>query len=94
MVRLKVLKPKKEYIYARKAIKDHVCHECKGTIPKGAIYIEDHINYARRKSRGEGFLWYTTNAICLLCWRGEIPKELGPLDKVFEEARDETFHSI
>ena len=73
MVRLKVLTPKKEFIISRKARKNHVCHECKKTIPKGSLYIEDHINYLRRKSSGEGFKWRVINKICLLCWKGEIP---------------------
>jgi len=73
MVRIKVLTPKKEFIVLRKARKNHVCHECKRLIPKDAKYIEDHINYVRRKRSGDGFLWRVTNKICLDCWRGEIP---------------------
>lgn len=74
MVKLKVLSPKKEYIILRKAIKNHQCHECKEAIKKGDEYIEDHINYLKRKKGGEGFLWRVTNKICLKCWKGEIPK--------------------
>lgn len=73
MVKLKVLKPKKEYIILRKAIKDHVCHECGKIIPKGAYYIEDHLSYVRRRKSGDGFLWYHVHKVCLLCWKGPIP---------------------
>jgi len=72
-MRVKALKPGREYIVLRKARKMHVCHECKNVIPKGVLYIEDHINYARRARSGEGFLWWHTHKVCLLCWRGVIP---------------------
>ena len=74
MVAIKVLKPKQEHIILRKATKNHRCHECKQNIPKGTFYIEDHLKYIKRKRVGEGIYWFVTNKICLLCWKGPIPK--------------------
>ena len=84
MNKMLVLTPGKEYIVLRKAAKSHVCHECKRGIPKGASYIEDHLNYASsqrprglmkyvKKNASGGYLAYYVNRICLLCWRGELP---------------------
>jgi len=75
-MRVLVLKPGKETVILRKARKQHVCHECGGIIPKGVYYIEDRINYLRRRVRsGEGYKWYHVHKVCLLCWKGPIPKE-------------------
>lgn len=83
MLKLQVLKPQKEYVILRKARKNHVCHECNGTIPKGIFYIEDHISYIKHsKKDGHGYFWRVTNKICLLCWKGIIPKERSVFKKV------------
>ena len=73
MVDLLVLHPHKEHIILRKSIKTHQCHECHQIIPKGCFYVEDHINYPKR-GKHDGLLWFVTNKICLLCWKGELPQ--------------------
>ena len=73
MVRCKVLTKGKEIIYSRIAKKNHKCHECNCLIAKGTLYIEDHINYAKRTVNGRGYKKWYNNKICLLCWKGEIP---------------------
>jgi len=69
-----VLKPDKEYVFLRKARKNYVCHECSQTIPKGASYIEDRINYLTRSRYDYVFKKWYCNKICLLCWRGPVPR--------------------
>ena len=72
MVRIKVLKKDKEFIILRKANKNHVCHECSQTIPKGVSYIEDHINYLQKSKFDVIWKKHYVNRICLLCWKGEV----------------------
>ena len=72
--RLLVLKPKKEFVVLRKARILHVCHECSQAIPKGVYYVEDHINYLQRTREGKCWKKWYVNKICLLCWRGPLPK--------------------
>ena len=74
MAKIIVLKPGKEVIVRRKARKNYICHECSHTIPKGVDYIEDNINYLTRTRYDKVFKKYYRNRICLLCWKGPVPK--------------------
>jgi len=69
-----VLKPGKEFIVLRKATRNHTCHECSQTIPKGVLYIEDNINYLQRSRYDKVWKKHYRNKICLLCWHGALPK--------------------
>lgn len=73
MARVIVLKPGKEFIVNRRALKNHVCHECSKPIFKGESYIEDHINYLQRSRNDVVWKKHYTNRICFGCWRGPLP---------------------
>jgi hypothetical protein len=73
MVKILVLKPGKECIILRRATKNHICHECEKTIPKGVLYIEDRLTYLNTTREGRVYKKYVTNKICLLSWKGPIP---------------------
>lgn len=74
MQKVIVLSKGKEFVVLRRARKLHVCHECGQAIPKGVFYVEDHINYLRRSHYDRVWKKWVTNKICLLCWKGPLPK--------------------
>lgn len=62
-----------EYIIKRKARKLYVCHDSGKAIPKGAVYIEDHISYLQRRKDDSVWKKWVTNKICMSAWRGPLP---------------------
>jgi len=74
LARSLVLKPDKEFIVLRRARKSYVCHECGQVIPAGVLYVEDNINYLVKSRYGTVWKKWYKNKVCLLCWRGPLPK--------------------
>jgi len=60
-----------EVAYLRKAVKRHICGECKRLIPVGELYIEDNLNRIRHYSFGSKKIWFV-HKVCQDCWKAPL----------------------